>query len=359
MRYSLVVVLVYLIGLKVAVGQQGGAQTIRLAQSIYEQGRLHELPSLPGLKDSEIIKYSKSNQVDAYRLLTLANIYLEEPEKADENMLKLLKTEHFYEPNEQVEPAEFIGLYKTFRTKPVFNIGVKFGANATMPLLTELQYVSVGSEGKGKYSTPLSIQFGIVFEKAIFSNSKNKILNRLTFAPEVLYAARSFGYTNAAFAGGAADFKATIKQTWLDFNPMVQLKLNKSKTLQTYVAVGPGISYILKGSLSAPTYSWVGGSVNGAGSVNGSDVDNTKSYKKIVPSVIAAAGLKFKFGAIYLLAEGRVQYGLTSPVNSSSRTNNDSVLDYNYTLPDYKPLTLMANIGFVYPYFNPIKLKRK
>src|SRR6476660_6209424 len=147
MRYLLVVALICLIGLDRVVAQQGRAQTLRLAQSIYEQGRLHELPSLPGLKDSEIIKYSKSEQVNAYRLLTLANIYLEEPEKADENMLKLLRTEHFYEPNEQVEPAEFIGLYKTFRTKPVFNIGLKFGANSTIPLITEQQYVSVGSEG--------------------------------------------------------------------------------------------------------------------------------------------------------------------------------------------------------------------
>src|SRR5882672_2631959 len=233
MKYVLVFTLICLLGLNCALGQQGGAQTLRLAQSIYEQGRLHELPSLPGLKDTEIIKYSKSEQVNAYRLLTLANIYLEEPEKADENMLKLLRTEHFYEPNEQVEPAEFIGLYKTFRTKPVFNIGLKFGANATMPLLSEQQYVSVGSEGHGKYTTPLNIQLGIVFEKAIFSNSKNKTLNRLTFAPEVVYTSRSFAYDNTFFADGAAHFQATISQTWIDFNPLIQLKMNKSKSIQT------------------------------------------------------------------------------------------------------------------------------
>jgi len=355
MRYVLIFALICLLGLQSVVAQQGGAQTLRLAQSIYEQGRLHELPSLPGLKDSEIAKYSKSEQVNAYRLLTLANIYLEEPEKADENMLKLLRTEHFYEPNEQVEPAEFIGLYKTFRTKPVFNIGLKFGPNATMPLLSEQQYVSVGSEGQGKYTTPLNIQLGIVFEKAIFSNSKNKILNRLAFAPEVFYASRSFAYDNTSFANGAAHFQATIKQTWIDFNPLVQLKMNKSKILQTYVAVGPGISYILQGTLSTPSNTWN----NGAGAVSGPDEDNTKSYKKLVPSVIGAVGLKYKFGAIYLLAEGRVQYGLTSPVNSSSRTNEPSVFNYAYTLPDYKPLTFMANVGFVYPYFNPIKLKKK
>ncbi len=354
MRYILVIVLVCLIGLNSLVAQQGGAQTLRLAQSIYEQGRLHELPSLPGLKDSEISKYSKSDQERAYRLLSLAYIYLEEPEKADESMLKLLKTNHFYEPNEQVEPAEFIGLYKTFRTKPVFTIGLKFGANSTIPMLNSLYYVSGGSAGNGKYGTPIGIQFGIVFEKALFSDSKNKTLNRLTFAPEVLYTGRTFSYTNAHFFTGTADFKATLKQTWIDFNPMVQLKLNNSKTLQTYVAVGPGISYLLKASGTLAT-TWN----NGAGAVSGPDVDNTSSYKKIVPSVIGAVGLKLKFGEIYIIAEGKVQYGLTSPVNSSSRTNNESVFDYSYTLPDYKPLTFMANIGFVYPYFNPVKLKRK
>jgi hypothetical protein len=136
---------------------------------------------------------------------------------------------------------------------------------------------------------------------------------------------------------------------------MVQLKLNKSKIIQTYVAAGPGISYILKGTLSTPSNTWN----NGAGAVSGPDEDNTNSYKKIVPSVIVAVGLKYKFGAIYLLPEVRVQYGLLSPVNSSTRTNVNSVFNYNYTLPDYKPLTIMANIGFVFPYFKPIKLKKK
>jgi len=75
--------------------------------------------------------------------------------------------------------------------------------------------------------------------------------------------------------------------------------------------------------------------------------------------VIGLAGVKYRFGAIYLIAEFRVQYGLTNPVNSSTRTNPDGTFNYNFVLSNYKPLNLMANIGFVLPYFNPIKLKRK
>jgi hypothetical protein len=118
---------------------------------------------------------------------------------------------------------------------------------------------------------------------------------------------------------------------------------------------GPGVSYILAGSLSAPQNSWN----NGAGAVSGPDVDTKSSYKMLVPSVLVGAGVKYKFGEIYILPEARVQYGLTSPVNSSTRTNVESTFNYNYTLPDYKPLTLMVNFAIVYPYFNPVKLKRK
>jgi len=360
MKHFLALVLSCFVGFSSSFAQSG-TQALRLAQSIYEQGRLHELPTLPGLQDKEIEKYSKSDQVNAYRLLTLAHIYLEEPELADVSMLKLLDADHFYEPNSSVEPAEFMGLYRTFRTKPLFAVGLKVGGNGTMPLLNKLYYVSDGT-GQGKYTTPISIQFGLVFEKAMFSNSKNKLLRKMTFAPEILYAPRKFGYSNSSFLGGYGDFKAVIKQTWLELNLVTQLKINKSKTLQTYVALGPGISYMQKGTVTAPTTKWVGGTVDGAGSVNGGDVDNTKSYKKIIPTVIAAVGAKYKFGSIYLTGEFRVQYGLSSPVSTSHRTNgthDQSVFDYTYPLPDYKPLTFMANIGFVLPYFNPIKLKRK
>lgn len=352
MKYFLPFLVFVFIGIGQAFGQQG-SQRLRLAQSIYEQGRLHELPVV--LKDSAIVNFSKEDKVSAYKLLTLAHIYLEEPELADQSMLKLLNTDHFFEPNTSIDPAEFIGLYKTFRTKPVFSVGAKVGGNMTVPFLSNNYYISSGANGAGKYTTPIGIQFGIVFEKALFDKSKNKILKKLTFAPELLYTPRSVAYSNDDFMNGNATFKGTLKQTWLDFNPMVQFKVNKSKTLQTYLAFGPGVSYLMKGMLSTPNFSWD----KGQGAVSGPDVINTSSYKKIVPSLIGAAGLKFKFGAIYLTAEGRIQYGLASPINSSQRTNVESVFAYNYTLTDYKPLTIMGNVGFIFPYFNPIKIKRK
>src|SRR5689334_5603952 len=175
MKYFLFLVFLCFLGLKVSFAQQSGAQTMRLAQNIYEQGRLHEIPDLI---NKNITRFSKTELVSAYRLLTLSYIYLEEPEKADESMQKLLQTEHFFEPNTNVEPAEFIGLYKTFRTKAVFNAGIKFGGNFTTPLLNELYYVPSAAPGNGKYSPKFGFQFGLVFEKDLFPSSRNSLLSR-------------------------------------------------------------------------------------------------------------------------------------------------------------------------------------
>ncbi len=357
MKHFIFLFLFCLLGYDFAFAQQqSGAQTLRLARSVYEQGRLHEIPDLI---NKNVASFSKTELVDAYRLLTLSYIYLEEPEKADESMQKLLNTDHFYEPNPNVEPAEFVGLYKTFRTTPVFSYGVKFGGNTTMPLLNSIYYSSSAAPGNGKYALKFGFQAGAVFEKEFFSDSKKAFLKKLVFAPEVLYTSRTFGYTNAnVFVSDLAgtsveDQVVTVKQTWLDINPVFQLKLSKSK-FNPYVGLGPGASLLLSAKNTM-----VSTRKGGAGVVSGPDVDFKKSYNAIVPSVIISAGAKYRFGDFYITGEVRAQYALANPVNKSARSIPDGAFDYQYILPNYKPLNLAINLGIVIPYFNPIKLKRK
>ncbi|HRG80017.1 MAG TPA: hypothetical protein PL167_10425, partial [Cyclobacteriaceae bacterium] len=54
------------------------AQTLRLAQSVYDQGRLHELEDII-TKGLAVGDCDQQTKVNLYKLLTLAYIYLEEP----------------------------------------------------------------------------------------------------------------------------------------------------------------------------------------------------------------------------------------------------------------------------------------
>src|SRR5688572_13888746 len=122
--------------LTIASFGQSCTQTLRLAQSTYEQGRLHEVPTILK-KCLDEGGFTDTEKVNAYKILINSYIYLEEPELADETMLKLLEADHFFKVNEAVDPAEFIALYKTFRVDPLFRIGFKVGPTATMPAISQ------------------------------------------------------------------------------------------------------------------------------------------------------------------------------------------------------------------------------
>jgi len=329
------------------------AQTLRLARSTFEQGRLHELPGLleKYLKNG----FSTSEKIEAYKLLTQAYIYLEEPEKADQSMLDLLRTDHFFEINEAVDPAEFVALYKTFRTKPVYKLGVKVGPNTTFPTVLDNYYVGNDAAGNGKYKQQVGFQFGVSFEKDLFLTSSNNFLKKLTFAPEIQYTTRSFKYTNSTIfmndsTGESAGTSLIIyKQNWLDLNILMQYAI-KDTRLNPYVGFGPGIGYLVSAS-NQQTFNPLAGST-----VSGPNLDVKESYNKTMYSLIGVAGIKVRAGAIYLNAEVRLQYGLSNVINPKKRTNSESVFDYASQFNNFKQSNAAINIGAVYPIFNPKKL---
>jgi hypothetical protein len=332
------------------------AQTLRLARSTYDQGRLHELPEL--LKNCLQSGFTKQERVEAYKFLVLSYTYLEEPEKADEAMLNLLRTDHYFEINEAVDPAEFIALYRTFRTQPIFNLALRLGPNVTQPSVIDNYYVGNGAAGTGSYKQRVGFQLGAVFEKDVFLTSSNKFLKKLTLAPEIKYVTRSFEYNSPSVflddntGASVATSVAVYKQQWIDLNALIHYQLNDWK-LNPYVGLGPSASYILNASNQLTLVPLSGSTVSGP------NVDVTNSFNKIVCSVIGLAGLKIRTGSFYVTAEVRYQYGLINVINTKKRTNAESVFDYATQFNNFRQNNASLNIGIIYPVFSPRKLVRK
>lgn len=328
-------------------------QTLRLARATYEQGRLHEIEGqLKPCLDGGFTKDEKQFEVEGYKLLCLSYIYLEEPEKANEAMLNILKTDHDFQINPAVDPAEFVGLYNTFRSKSLFSVGLIGGPNATLPNVTENYAVSGSSAGKGKYTPKVNITIGLVFEKELFG--------KFTAAPELAFSTRTFAYTNPAlFVYDSAQNSSTatqtgnIKQSWLDLNLLMQYKLGKG-ALNSYVSFGPNVGMLLNASNTIET------EYSGTGQVtSGSPVGITDNYNKIGFSLIGTAGIKYKFGAIYITANVRYQYGLSKIVNEDKKSNAEASFDYAIGPNIYSQQNAAFLIGFVYPIFSPKKLQKK
>jgi hypothetical protein len=328
-------------------------QTLRLARATYEQGRLHEIEGqLKPCLESGFTKDEKQLKVEGYKLLCLSYIYLEEPEKANEAMLKVLQTDHDFQINPAVDPAEFVGLYKTFRSKSMFSIGLIVGPNATLPNVTTNYSVSGSSNGEGEYTPKVSVEIGLVFEKHLFG--------KFTAAPEITFSNRTFTYTNSALfkndssaAIATATQTGTIEQSWLDLNLLFQYQLGRG-ALNSYVSFGPNVGLLLNASNTIENQNFQSGIGD-----SGAPIDITENCNKLGFSLIGAAGIKYKFGAIFLTANVRYQFGLSKVVDEESRSNTEAIYDYALAPNIYSIQNAAFLVGFVYPIFSPKKLQKK
>jgi len=321
---------------------QSPAQKLRLARSTFEQGRLHELPILL----ENLQNFSESEKVDAYKLLTQAYIYLEEPEKADETMLKLLQTDHYFEVNDAVDPAEFVALYKTFRTTPIYRFGVKLGSNITQPNV--LNYNPVNS-GTSTYK----YQFG--FNAAATAEIPMPFLNnRLTLNPELGFIIKSFSYQGEVLDYSelvASQTTGTESQKWITLPVSLQYRLKENR-LNPYVAIGVSADYLISSSITAEQKR------PGNQAVELRSFDANPLRERLNMNLTASAGMKTKISGGFLTAELRVYYGLRK-INSSKTLFDNQYLAYDYQYIDgiYKLNSISITVGYIYNIFNPVKLK--
>lgn len=340
-RTLLLIAAVLSVGSYVAHGQSTCAQTLRLAQSIYEQGRLHELPNLLGncLHDG----FTDEEKVAAYKLLTLAHIYLEEPIKADEMMLALLRTDTEYKVNDAVDPAEFVALYKTFRTYPIYRIGGKLGGAASAPSIVSADYVD---DGANRYDYNFGFSGRISAEIPLGVRAKNFALN-----PEVAFQILSFNGSNSG-ADAVKQTDGTETQTWISVPISMQYTLHEKGITALYVAGGLSADYLLSSSIKI--FSDRGDEISTVSENTYSVAEQRNNFNA---AAILSTGYKRKTGKGYLILELRYKMGLF-PMLTKADTYENSTLVWNYHYVDgiFKLNTLSLSVGYVLNRYNPKKL---
>jgi len=90
------------------------------AKDNYQLGKLYDIPGIMDgcLGNNEL---SRQQEVEAYELLSLTYLYIDEPELAEDSYLKLLKADPEYRPDSAIE-VEIEFLSKKFKTTPIFTL---------------------------------------------------------------------------------------------------------------------------------------------------------------------------------------------------------------------------------------------
>jgi hypothetical protein len=326
---------------------QSCSQLLRLARATYEQGRLHEVAALFDGKDCLTTTadgggLSKTEKVEAYRLLTLTYIYLEEPEKADDAMLSLLRTDNYFEPNPAIDPAEFLGLYNTFRTWPIYRLGVRLGTAYTTPNVKESNPVI---NGDATYQSRLSFIVGATGEIPLDRYGK------FTFNPELYFAQRS--YAAEVNSPGVGVYTGITRISTLAVPLSVQYALFKEKTkFNPYLLAGVWTDIIFSGQTASSTIR------SGNESIIEQSIDIKDQLKPISIAPQLGAGVKYRAAGGYLTAEVRYLYGVNA-ITTNVYNNQALIWDYHWADGVNRLSSWQLTVGYVQNFFNPKKLSSK
>jgi len=346
MRYFLLTLLISSLSLEI-MAQTACTQTLRRARTVYDEGRIQEMESL--LEGCVESGFTDEERTEAYRLLILSYLYLDEPQKADEAMLALLKDNHEFRINERVDPAELISLYSTFRTRPIFRIGGKIGANTTFINTVNTATVNdLNSSNQGTYDFRLGFQAGVVFELPVINDN-------FTFVSEISFLRNAFEYTNDLFLntdGSVVTNNILLEnQDKGEFTAMLQYRITDWR-IRPYVAIGGAINYMINSSVSSRR------EVLNEQEVRENTLELTDSRQPLTFYGLLSVGIKPKVKSGYFFSEFRFKYGLNNNSDNSEILKNspEYIFDYYGPYNDFFNMSVELSFGYVLDIYKPKKL---
>jgi len=341
----------YLIGLLCGISlgvqaQNDCATKLKLALQTYEDGRISEIPAL--LNTCLTIGFDKTERIEAYKLLTLAYLYSNELESARKSMKHFLKLYPDYQINKVIDPPEFIDLYNSFRTNPVFQISIQAGANRSFVMETTRYTLDLIQDKKSLYTGAVGFQVGAGMEFAV-----NK---KLFISPSVMFVRSKHSYKHEILDFSTLDLVET--QNRIEIPILVKYYFSEKKT-KPYLLAGGSANLTIGATVNAVRQDYVDEETQRQ--VSGPAIDISTQRNLFTYSVIGGGGVKFDnvLGRSDFLVEARYHYGLANTTKTAQRASNlELVYDYGYIDSDFNMSYVSLSITYMMPYYKPKLLKK-
>lgn len=314
-----------------------GDCTINLneAQKLYEKGQIEKIPDL--LTGCLTSGFNRENKVTALRLLTLVYLYEDENVKAEDCFVQMLKKNPEYKVNPNVDPIEFIRLYNSFQTRPVFSIGVRLGAGLAMP--RNLQTYTYGDfDGADSKFTFGNSTF-------ICVNASYNITEKFGVSLEPTYVSYSFEFSENL--GGYNTIDGTMKISSFDFPVLASYAFYQQGNTSFFGELGLSAGIIGSGDMEISRMFY--GRENP--DVTGASLDASAMLKKLKLSCVMGVGVKYHVTHGFLSVDARYDLGMTNvsnPDNRNLNANPELANKYRYMYNDYALSSLSLNIGYSY-----------
>jgi len=312
---------------------------LKLAERNFDEGKLDEIPQTiePCMKNG----FTSEEKMRAYKLLIQTYLYNERLELADQEMIQFLREFPSYEIASN-DPKEFVNLYKTYRTEPIFRIDVFAGVNYSLPFVTE--YYSPGNLNQNKisYNSKLSVNAGVNYTDGLYKDFDFSIGANFTMY-KMDYSDEQYSYTTVT---------GTFTNMYLGFPLVVKYNYNY-KGFKAIARAGLEVSYLLSSKMD-----FVKSFTNGDNPIKSTE-DLSGCYKKFDFRPVFSIGFPFKLYKYEIIPSIGVKFSTVTPLKNELKEPLESGTYYMY---NYAPANMYMNqmfftISFMMPVYNPKKIK--
>jgi len=329
------------------IAQNECPQLLKSAHENYKEGKLYNIEK--NIIDCIESKngFTKTELAEAYKLLTLTCIFINENEKAEKYMCNFLKINPTYKINSLIDPAEWISLYCKFKTNPIVNWGISLGISRTYIQILKLHSLDNSNNFTGKYYHPMNFNIATPIEVII---SK-----RITISTPLSLSWKSYILKNELFNYSTLNFKE--QQTTLDIPIMLRIHF-VDKKITPYFNFGTSFSILLNSKATATRKD---DSKDILREVSGPDETIHNLRKPITMSIVMGLGCKIKNKSekSFFTLDLHFSYGLHNIVKTSNRyQNSELIYQYFHLDNDLKMHSYTLTTGYHFSYFKPT-LKRK
>ena len=330
----------------------------------YREGKLYEIPGMMDgcLGNNEL---SRQQQVEAYELLSLTYLYIDEPELAEQSYLNLLKADPEYRPDSAVE-VEIEFLSKNFKTTPIFTLyPAKIGSNVSLPRLININGVDNTNNSNQSYKPLWGVQIG--------GGADWQITNAWSIGGEAWFHVTQFRFINQFFD---VDSLQIDEQHWSINVPIFLRYTHRINKWYPYAYAGYSFSYLIN-STANPNFFEITEVFVANGNVEdritnqdfGRSLNLTAIRNNLNHNILAGLGVKYRFQYRYISLDVRYSLGLNNILDTKAQFDfgaggeqndiRELTFRYGQVDNDFRLDNLSINFGYVYPLYRPRKIEKK
>ena len=313
--------------------------TLKLADKEYQVGHFTECLQL--IKPC-IDKLGKKDVFEAYRLMTLCYISLNDEIRANESAVNLLRHKNNYRDFPYFDPVELTRLLAKYNVWPKLEIGLCAGVNFnSVHLLKNYSVTGLPS----KYLTGTGYQTGFSIEY--------NIMKRFSINSGIQFEGLSYTRTSSYVSGWNQTFKEKMK--FFNIPVYGRYYFFERKELRLVAEIGMQMQ-MLNSTQSNISLDNLKSAEHIENTIDQSNQRNSK-----LDYGIAGVALKYKIGGGTVCANVRYAFGLNNVVNKDKRyINMDFIMANQYVDSDFSFNPLYISLGYQFPIgkIYAVKLKK-